>query len=646
MNDFDEKILKKQSKDNFKDFLEKEKRSLITYTKDSNLMYIPDEKIEKFHMVPQKQSLYLPLSLFLEKDLNNLEIIFHIYYELALYSDWKKNASIYLNRKKSFQKQVDEMSKFILKKIESEGLQNDRAYSEIVITSYVKREITDFLYTMDRYYSFLKVLQLSPIYRDVENFENLKIYLKKREGQREKIIELPKHKAYSNSFMIIELFSEIPKIDRVIKNPFEEEIFGQDLFSFVRFYFIKQINRNNTVLERDEFIKSFVYPSFEKLWKEEIEEITLQKSKVETKDTSNSSENPFSDERIEDEDGLEISKEDQEKMLQEMVEEEVDISSDVEDIVKGRIDLEPYGVSQQEQDLFNYYSQKVSKERQEMKNFWRELIGNAKKEVNVKKKEQRKGKLDVDSLIKKYPDFLEAEKKGSYKNLPIFSKYELEKVSKELPEKIEISFLIDNSGSMTKSKIEAGRNALAVTLLSLEDFNEYLSANSEKLNQNVEVLSETWFYGSNYYKVKKFKYKNNSKKEKSDIINSIVKLNGEDGATDDASLLKEINKNISGKQELRIKNGKEIKILFQITDGASSFPGLAKEEVKELIDKNVKVFAFQIGKTSEKDQELFNFVWNEGHENNHGVIIGEEINKLPTELLKAVGKNLENIFRK
>lgn len=646
MNDFDEKILKKQSKDNFKDFLEKEKRSLITYTKDSNLMYIPDEKIEKFHMVPQKQSLYLPLSLFLEKDLNNLEIIFHIYYELALYSDWKKNASIYLNRKKSFQKQVDEMSKFILKKIESEGLQNDRAYSEIVITSYVKREITDFLYTMDRYYSFLKVLQLSPIYRDVENFENLKIYLKKREGQREKIIELPKHKAYSNSFMIIELFSEIPKIDRVIKNPFEEEIFGQDLFSFVRFYFIKQINRNNTVLERDEFIKSFVYPSFEKLWKEEIEEITLQKSKVETKDTSNSSENPFSDEIIEDEDGLEISKEDQEKMLQEMVEEEVDISSDVEDIVNGRIDLEPYGVSQQEQDLFNYYSQKVSKERQEMKKFWRELIGNAKKEVNVKKKEQRKGKLDVDSLIKKYPDFLEAEKKGSYKNLPIFSKYELEKISKELPEKIEISFLIDNSGSMTKSKIEAGRNALAVTLLSLEDFNEYLSANSEKLNQNVEVLSETWFYGSKYYKVKKFKYKNNSKKEKSDIINSIVKLNGEDGATDDASLLKEINKNISGKQELRIKNGKEIKILFQITDGASSFPGLAKEEVKELLDKNIKIFAFQIGKTSEKDQELFNFVWNEGHENNHGVIIGEEINKLPTELLKAVGKNLENIFRK
>lgn len=263
MNDFDENILKEQSKENFKDFLEKEKRSLITYTKDSNLMYIPDEKIEKFHMVPQKQSLYLPLSLFLEKDLNNLEIIFHIYYELALYSDWKKNASIYLNRKKSFQKQVDEMSKFILKKIESEGLQNDRAYSEIVITSYVKREITDFLYTMDRYYSFLKVLQLSPIYRDVENFENLKIYLKKREGQREKIIELPKHKAYSNSFMIIELFSEIPKIDRVIKNPFEEKIFGQDLFSFVRFYFIKQINRNNTVLERDEFIKSFVYPSFE-----------------------------------------------------------------------------------------------------------------------------------------------------------------------------------------------------------------------------------------------------------------------------------------------------------------------------------------------------------------------------------------------
>lgn len=62
-----------------------------------------------------------------------------------------------------------------------------------------------------------------------------------------------------------------------------------------------------------------------------------------------------------------------------------------------------------------------------------------------------------------------------------------------MPERIEISFVIDNSGSMNESKIEASRKALAVTLLSIDDFNKYLKSNAEQLNQKVEVLSETWF---------------------------------------------------------------------------------------------------------------------------------------------------------
>lgn len=62
-----------------------------------------------------------------------------------------------------------------------------------------------------------------------------------------------------------------------------------------------------------------------------------------------------------------------------------------------------------------------------------------------------------------------------------------------MPERIEISFVIDNSGSMSESKIEASRKALAVTLLSIDDFNKYLKSNAEQLNQKVEVLSETWF---------------------------------------------------------------------------------------------------------------------------------------------------------
>jgi hypothetical protein len=306
--------------------------------------------------------------------------------------------------------------------------------------------------------------------------------------------------------------------------------------------------------------------------------------------------------------------------------------------------LEPYGISQADQQLFQFYSNKMKSEREQMRQFWRKLIGNAKKEISVKKDGQIKGKLDIDNFIDYYPDFVEAEKKGNYKNLPIFNRYLLETQTDILPERIEISFVIDNSGSMNESKIEAARKALAVTLLSIDDFNRYLKSNGEQLNQKVEVLSETWFFGSKYYNVKEFNDKREREKEKSDIIRSIVKLDATDGATDDASCLREISNSITSIQESELKKGKQIKIVFEITDGASSFPGAAKEAVQDLISKNVEIYAFQIGKNSETNEKIFNFVWNEGYKQPRGVMIGEQVEKLPKELLKAVRKNMQSVF--
>ena len=192
------------------------------------------------------------------------------------------------------------------------------------------------------------------------------------------------------------------------------------------------------------------------------------------------------------------------------------------------MDLEPYGISQADQQLFQFYSNKMKSEREQMRQFWKKLIGNAKKEISVQKDGQKKGKLDVNSFIDSYPDFVEAEKKGGFKNIMIFNRYLLEPQADILPERIEISFIIDNSGSMNASKIEAARKALAVTLLSIDDFNQYLKSNAEQLNQKVEVLSETWFFGSKYYNVKEFNDKNGEEKEKSDMIRSIIKLDATD----------------------------------------------------------------------------------------------------------------------
>ncbi len=645
MFDFDEQTLIEESKKHCEEFLQKEQRSLVTFTGDSSLMYIPEAKLQRFLLDPSKGVLYLPLESFMDRELDDNQIMWSIYYELALYHDWKKQTKKYLNRKKDWLKEIDRMTSYILAGIKKEGLEKDQAYQPKIISNYAAKEILDFLYLLDKQTSLLRVLQMCPIYRDEENFSKIVSYMKQTGKTIESVSQMPRHRAFANSFLIIELYKREPKIEECVENPFDRKIFNQPFFDFIHYQLVRQINNDQGIIERDPFIRSFIFPTFEQLWKEEIDEMEFNKSKGQKKEQVKGSKNPFEQPKENEIPGsLESTQEDVEKILEEMLEQQDQISASVENTIQGKVDLEPYGISQADQQLFQFYSDKMKAEREQMRQFWKKLIGDAKKEISVKKDGQIKGKLDIDSFINAYPDFVEAEKKGNYKNLLIFNRYLLETQTDKLPERIEISFVIDNSGSMNASKIEAARKASAVTLLSIDDFNRYLKSNAEQLNQKVEVLSETWFFGSKYYNVKEFNDKNVKEKEKSDIIRSIVKLDATDGATDDASCLREISDSITSIQESKLKKGKQIKIVFEITDGASSFPGLAKEAVQELLSKNVEIYAFQIGKNSETNEKIFNFVWNEGYKQPRGVMIGEQVEKLPKELLKAVGKNMQSIF--
>lgn len=645
MFEFDEQILIEESKKHLEEFLQNEQRSLATFTGDSSLMYIPDPKLERFRLDPSQGVLYLPLQSFLDGNLDENQIMWHIYYELALYPDWKRQTKKYLSRKKDWQKETDRMTIYILARIKKEGLEKDQAYQPKIISNYVTKEVLDFLHILDKQVAFLRVLQMCPIYRDEENFEKIILYMKKIDKTSESILEMPRHRAFANSFLIVELYKIEPKIEGCTQSPFDRKIFNQPFYDFIHYQLVRQINNDQGIVERDQFIRSFIFPVFEQLWKEEINGMIFYKSKGQQKEKLKGNKNPFEQSEVNEvPDSFESTGEEEKRILEEMLDKKEEINASVKNTMEGKVDLTPYGISQTDQQLFQFYSNKMKLEREQMRQFWEKLIGDAKKEINVKKDGQIKGKLDIDNFIDYYPDFVEAEKKGNYKNLPIFNRYLLEPQTDILPERIEISFVIDNSGSMNESKIEAARKALAVTLLSIDDFNRYLKSNGEQLNQKVEVLSETWFFGSKYYNVKEFNDKREREKEKSDIIRSIVKLDATDGATDDASCLREISNSITSIQESELKKGKQIKIVFEITDGASSFPGAAKEAVQDLISKNVEIYAFQIGKNSETNEKIFNFVWNEGYKQPRGVMIGEQVEKLPKELLKAVRKNMQSVF--
>lgn len=629
----DEEKLKKEAEENLKVFLQRHMQSLTTFTREPGLRYVPSKSLEKFLLKAKENVFYLPLSTFLDSNLDNNEILWHIYNELALYPDWKENANIYLDREMRWQAEIDEIAYCIYGKI-NEILGQDNDIDIIFVREYVKREILDFLFKMDRYFAFLRVLETSPLYRDQEEKGKILQYMKKR-ADKDLLSSSLAHHGFAKSFLLWSVYKDDENFKKQIEEKYHIKILNESIYEFLNREFIRQINKNQGIISRDPLIKAFIYPSFRKYWLEEVDS-------MQAKDSSEEGEKFFEESQKEDtRDKLESSRKEVEDNLKEILDQENTNATSLEDSTYKK--MESYGISSEEVDLYNYYLNKTKAQRDAMKDFWRKLIGSAKKEVNVEKNRQAKGKLNVNDLINSYPDFIEAEQKGNYKDLKVFDKNFLESKNKLLPEKIENSFLIDNSGSMDEEKIEATRKTLTATLLSIKDFNLYLQAQAQKTNQRIELLTETWFFGHDYYRIKKFE--DTKDLEESQIISSITKISGDDGTTDDASCLRQIHQNISIDQRVKIKNKKEYKIIFEITDGASSFPGATKDIVKKLIETGVEIYAIQIGKINKIDTKTFNYIWNDNFKYSHGLILADDIEKLTYELIRLVKRNLQSIFK-
>ncbi len=632
-NALNEEKLIKEAEENLDIFLEDHRQALTTFTREPSLRYIGSKNLEKFVLKAKGNILYLPLSSFLEADLDNNEILWHIYYELALYPDWIKNANYYLNREVTWKAEIDEITYYIYKKI-NQILADDNKLEITFIREYVKREILDFLFQMDKYFSYLRVLETCPIYRDEEEKGNIIEYMKKRNDKQEIFLSLSHH-GFSKSFLFWEIYKDDDSFKNQIESKFDTKVLSKSIYTFLNKELIKQINLDQDITKRDPLIKAFIYPTFKKYWLKEVDS-------METKESSDDSEKFFEESNEEKtKDILESTRKDVEESLKEIIDQENTKASSTEDSSEEKMEF--YGISREDIDLYNYYVNQTRAQREAMKDFWKKLIGSYKKEVNIEKNRQAKGKLNVNDLIYSYPDFIEAEQKGNYKELKIFDKNFLEAQNNLLPNKIEISFLIDNSGSMDKEKIDATRKTLAATLLSISDFNRYLQIEAQKTNQKIDLVTETWFFGQNHYKVKNFEDLKDL--EKSKIISSITKVDGNLGTTDDASCLREIYEGISSKQKSQIRNKEEYKIIFEITDGASTFPGATKDIVKKLKEIDVEIFAIQIGKISKIDTKTFNYIWNDNFKYPHGLILADNIEKLTDELLNLVKRNLESIFQ-
>jgi len=86
---------------------------------------------------------------------------------------------------------------------------------------------------------------------------------------------------------------------------------------------VRQINDNQGIIERDPFIRSFIFPVFEELWKQEINEMVLDESKGQKEEQVKGNKNSFEPSKEEEiPDSLESTREEVEKILEEMLDQQ------------------------------------------------------------------------------------------------------------------------------------------------------------------------------------------------------------------------------------------------------------------------------------------------------------------------------------
>lgn len=296
----------------------------------------------------------------------------------------------------------------------------------------------------------------------------------------------------------------------------------------------------------------------------------------------------------------------------------------------------------------------------EMREFWKNLVGKSIEYRRAKVHNQVRGKINIDSYIKKYPEAVSSEQSGSLRKLAIRDRYDLERNIVDQPEQIDITLLVDRSASMySGNKVEAARKAAALLLYSIQDFNDYLevtrNTTKTKLFADTQVIS----FDSDSSEIKPFSRRPHQQyehikaleeqedgqySEEAYFIKSISHIDAEGGSTDDATPLEDIKNSISAEDLVRIKNKKLKKIIFEITDGLPDDIEGTKARIRELAAEGVLMVGFQIGDASPEERAYFEQAWNGNpSENVKGIFVGADINQLPAKLMESLKDALGNI---
>ena len=606
---------------------------LELFSGDGRLQHVCDEKAEHFAIEPSALRVVVPLAFFQEAPFSESRFLFHVYETLALYPDWRAHPDCYLARPDTFLPEAQELTQCVLKRVRELGLEDDAAYQAEVILPNMLEEVLSFVDACDEWTETLIVKMRAPIYQDEAVAADVREMLLWEDTFPHELHPKELHQLLAPSILQAEWYGlsslEEPEILHALTSP----ALGEELFSFCRRSLCRMVAERQGIEERDPFIRTFLLPRWMELFERDIQGREYGATVEEEGAGKPGRTRPRKRRR-----GPQMSEAQKSAMLESLKSAQEERREAAHELVEGTPKLAAFGVTKEDEELFAHYERLVRPARLRMRSYWRELMGKAAQEVAVKVEGMPTGKLDTDALIASWPSLVEAERSGIYKDLALFDSYELQKRYEELPQRLKVSFVVDNSGSMRSGKLEPAREALAVVLLSLGDFASYLAEQAASAHERIEVASEVWLFGTHHTKVLSFE--DMGAKLKAGTVLSLARLTGTDGSTNDGACLATIAGGIGPREAGDLAAGREIHLVFEVTDGASSFPGAAKKAVEDLTKKGVEVHAIEIGLAGDEEARIvFPYIFGDA-----GVFLGERTDRLPEELLSQVRRGVTRAF--
>lgn len=668
----------KPSDSDIHSFMRQHGRDLSVFAGDASLNYKIHNTpgINTAYFNPKEVSINIPESWLSNPEYNQPQLKWIQYHELGHFIDMRKNPEVFLDNFKKMEQDAERLTRDIIARHPNVDKNKLKGYIYEAIHSLYNR--------LDDIYVNNLVGIRSPNYRNGEYAKDVsKLYIDKLGYSETDISEIPPHEQFSIALLQDEMVGDVigrAHVSDKVEAVLAKKILGRNIREIVDQKLKPTPNRPVDPKDRYNLIRAVIQPEYYKLMMDFIEEKLYEEENMnfnqqdqesdsqESQQTKNHSHQADKDRKSSDQmdadtkadflDYYEENKDSEISIDEETVRQILEFFAEQQKIdamsPKEREDYlskkqqeqfdEENNISSRERDIYESVKARIDKPRKEMRNFWKNLIGKSIEYESRRVDQQRRGKLNINDFIDNYAQITESQKRGDNREMNIYSRSELEAIPVEKPEKIEISLVVDGSGSMEGDKIKVARATAELLMLSIKDFNDYLNQTRRQTKSKLRADTEVFVFGSDFEKVKSFSEGKNVNIEEADIIKSISKINNEYGFTADYNPLNYISATINKDQRHKISQQKLKKIVFHITDGGSDDPQEAQLAVSRLIDEGVLTFAFQIGEVNSRERAEFEYVWNSQPNGlKMGMYIGENIASLPLGLSKKLTEALKGI---